>query len=131
MHFKWEILPIDDHNQGISSPKLGHFFLIFEKRRGDLTPFTPLKARKVCAFVKLHRIIRHIVFNTEKVEKGNKIWKRKQSDKIIKLKFITKVITKFLFFANEILKSVQNKFVLTPTIELFEGNERFEISLFN
>ena len=34
-------LPIDDHNQGIFSHKLGHFFLIFEKGRRDLPPLPP------------------------------------------------------------------------------------------
>ena len=35
MHFKGEILPIDDSNQGIFFPKLGHFSSIFEKGQGE------------------------------------------------------------------------------------------------
>ena len=31
-------LPIDDHNQGIFSHKLGHFFPIFEKGQGGPFP---------------------------------------------------------------------------------------------
>ena len=31
MHFKWEIYPIDDNNQGNFFPNLGHVFSIFQK----------------------------------------------------------------------------------------------------
>ena len=34
-------LPIDDHNQGIFSHKLGHFFPIFEKEQGRPIPPPP------------------------------------------------------------------------------------------
>ena len=34
-------LPIDDHNQGIFSHKLGHFFPIFEKGQGTPPPLPP------------------------------------------------------------------------------------------
>ena len=36
-------LPIDDHNQGIFSHKLGHFFLIFDKgqKRPPTSPAPP------------------------------------------------------------------------------------------
>ena len=37
-HFKLEILPINDHNQGIFFPKLALFFPIFEKGHGRLPP---------------------------------------------------------------------------------------------
>ena len=40
-HFKREILPIDDHNQGIFSPHWGTFFQISKLGRGDL-PLPPL-----------------------------------------------------------------------------------------
>ena len=35
-------LPIDDHNQGIFSHKLGHFFPIFEKGQGTPPPPPPV-----------------------------------------------------------------------------------------
>ena len=38
-------LPIDDHNQGIFSHKLGHFFPIFEKGQGRPPPLPPLVTR--------------------------------------------------------------------------------------
>ena len=34
-------LPIDDHNQGIFSHKLGHFFLIFDKGQERPPTFPP------------------------------------------------------------------------------------------
>ena len=42
-------LPIDDHNQGIFSHKLGHFFLIFDKgqERPPTSPAPPLVTRLV------------------------------------------------------------------------------------
>ena len=38
-------LPIYDHNQGIFSHKLGHFFPIFEKGQGRPNPLPPLVTR--------------------------------------------------------------------------------------
>ena len=38
-------LPIDDHNQGIFSHKLGHFFPIFEKGQEKPPPSLPLVTR--------------------------------------------------------------------------------------
>ena len=39
-------LPIDDHNQGIFSPKLGYFFPIFEKGQGRPPAPPPLVTRQ-------------------------------------------------------------------------------------
>ena len=40
-------------------------------------------------------------------------------------------ITKLFLFDNENLKAVQNKFILTPTVEPLHGTKRFKTSLFN
>ena len=37
MHFKWEILPIDDHNQGLF-PKIRALFSNLRKRAGETSP---------------------------------------------------------------------------------------------
>ena len=37
MHFKWGILPIDDHTQDIFSTNLGTFSIVSKNDRGDAT----------------------------------------------------------------------------------------------
>ena len=55
MHFKWDILPIDDHNQVIF-PKIRAFFPNFRKRAGKAPPPLPNDIKSMAYFLSIHSL---------------------------------------------------------------------------